>query len=147
MEEEWGRSRRTQNWELREGWKAAYAFEDREWLPQDFVPLSFNQSVNPRSMFVKTLVLTRVVLSGDGGEAIGQVTLVGKEFSRRLKVDDGEGGWMVEKEVLRVCENEEERVEGLERWFGVALRMDERRGIKGLPSALGERGLEFDRGR
>ena len=132
---------------VEEGWKAAYAFEDREWLPQDFVPLSFNQSVNPRSMFVKTLVLTKCVLSEDGKEVRGQVTLVGKEFSRRLKVGDGEGGWMVEKEVLRVCENEEERVEGLERWFGVVLRMDERRGIKGLPSALGERGLEFDRGR
>ena len=126
-------------------WKAAYAFEDSEWLPQDFGPLCFNQSVNPRSMFVKTLILTRVVLSEDGSEAVGQVTLVGKEFTRRMKVvGAGVGSWTVEKEVLRVCETEEERVEGLERWFGVVLTADERRGIKGLPSALRERGLSFD---
>ena len=118
-------------------WKAAYAFEDREWLPHDFAPLNFSQSMNPRSMFVKTVVLTRVVLSEDGGEAVGQVTCVGGEISRRMRVGHkGEVGWRVEKEVLRVCESEEERVEGLERWFGVVLRQDERRGIKGLASEI-----------
>lgn len=84
-------------------------------------------------MFVKTLIVTKPVLSEDGAKALGQITLVNEVFSRRM-LNSEEG--TVEKEVLRECKTEEERTEGLEEWFGIVLRDDEKKGIRGLVSEI-----------
>jgi arylamine N-acetyltransferase len=118
-----------------DGWKPAYCFDDKEWLPQDFEPISFSKSTNPKSMFVQTLMLSKPLLSEDGSQAIGQVTLVGSTITRRMLRTDKES-WTVEKEELRNCKSEEERIDGLERWFGVQLRDHEKRSIVGLASHI-----------
>ena len=118
-----------------EGWKPAYCFEDKEWLPQDFEPITFAKSKDPKSMFVQTLMLSKPLLSEDGSHAIGQVTLVGCMITRRMLRSEKES-WTVEKEELRNCKSEEERIDGLQRWFGVKLRDEEKRGIVGLVSHI-----------
>lgn len=116
-----------------DGWNGAYAFGEGEWNPQDFNALNFNQSTNPRSWFVKMLIVTQPILSDDGQRSLGQLTLVNGEFSRRML---NKKTATIDKEILRDCSTEEERVEGLEKWFGIILRDDERNGIKGLVSEI-----------
>jgi hypothetical protein len=63
------------------------------------------------------------------------VTLVGGMITRRMLRTEKES-WTVEKEELRNCNSEEERIDGLQRWFDVKLRDEEKRGIIGLMSHI-----------
>lgn len=70
-------------------------------------------------MAVKTLL--------EEGEVVGTVILVGGEVKRRVRG---------KSEVLKVCKMERERVEALERWFGIDSGQEEVRGIKGMVTEL-----------
>lgn len=48
--------------------------------------------------------------------------------------EEEKGEW--KKETLVECKSEVERWEALEKWFGIVLGEEERRGIKGLVSEL-----------
>jgi hypothetical protein len=59
--------------------------------------------------------------------------LMGGKFERRVGANP--------KEVLLEAKDEQERIEGLEKWFGVKLRDEEKRGILGTVTELMERDL------
>lgn len=117
------------------GWRAAYCFMDMEWLPQDFEIINFRMCRDPKSMFVQNLILTKPLLDENAETCVGQLNLVKNEVSRRIYDDKGRP---MEKEVLVKCTSEAERVKALEEWFGVVLRPEEARAIKGLPSEIRE---------
>ena len=114
------------------GWRPAYCFSDIEWLPADFEVLNYRMCRDPKSMFVQMLIMTRPILDEAGTRSVGQLTLVGNELSRTMTRDDGSH----EKEILVKCATEQERVDALEKWFGIELTPGEVRGITGLSSQI-----------
>jgi arylamine N-acetyltransferase len=116
-----------------QGWRPAYCFADTEWLPQDFEIINYRMCRDRKSLFVKNLIMTRPILDEAGEKCVGQVSLVKEEVSRTRLGDDGKS---VEKILLVKCESEADRIRALEEYFDVALRADEVRGIRGLPSEI-----------
>ena len=104
-------------------WRPAYCFSEQEWLPQDFEIMNYRTSHDPRSMFTYRILVTKTILNDSGDSAVGQLTLVGDEATRRM---GGKG----DKEILRKCKSEHDRVDALERWFGMKLTPEEVAGIR-----------------
>lgn len=109
------------------GWSSQYCFSELEFLPEDFAVMSYQISQSRTSWFLQMLVLTKLILNEDRTAAIGTLTIMKEEVKERL-----EG----KSTVLLVCENEKERVQALDTYFGVKLNADEARGIQGLPSEI-----------
>lgn len=115
-------------------WSDQYCFTEVEWLPQDFDIINYRTSHDPESWFVYALTVTRLLLDdndggeGRGQEAIGTVTLTGDTVKRRLGPN--------ESETLQVCRSETERVEMLQKWFGIKLNESEIRGIRGISTEI-----------
>ncbi|KAL5358423.1 arylamine N-acetyltransferase 5 [Aspergillus floccosus] len=107
-------------------WTDAYAFTESEWLEADYAAVERGLRANKRAWFLFRVVAFRVLLDEDGVPE-GWVLLWhdGVRWVKRGKV--------VERRVLG---GEEERVEVLERVFGIALSEEERREIVGMVSAL-----------
>lgn len=116
-----------------EGWLPMYCFAETEFGPMDYEVMNFFTSCHPTSFFAHLVLCCRGV---EGEEREGEKTvggmlmLVGAEVTRRV------GG---KKERLMVCETEAERVEALEKWFGVRLTEEERAGVKGREVELGKK--------
>jgi len=130
-------------------WEAQYAFTETEFLPADFAMMNYYTSTSPQMWFTYRIVCTRYLLYADDGDIsspydsktessvglpamvdrkiVGQVSLVGGVVKRRI-------GETIE--VMEVCKTEAERVKALEKWFGIRLTAEERRGIKGLSTEL-----------
>ncbi|RMZ77289.1 hypothetical protein DV737_g4460, partial [Chaetothyriales sp. CBS 132003] len=95
-----------------------------EWLPQDFEIINYRTSRDPTSMFTYRLLATKPILSDEGDDVLGVYILVNDEISKR-------SGKYGNKETLRKCKSEEDRVEALARWFDIKLTTGEVAGIKG----------------
>jgi arylamine N-acetyltransferase len=108
-------------------WIPQYCFSELEFLPQDFMVMNHHVSQSRTSWFTQTLVFTKLLLDHHREMAVGNLTLSGTELKRRLN------GY---SETLVTCKTEEERVQVLERYFDAKLRLDEIRGIRGLPSEI-----------
>ena len=106
-------------------WSAAYCFVELEFLPQDYSIMNFWTSQSKSVFFTHTIVSVKMIMEGEA--VIGQYIMFGAEVKRKIKG---------ESETLVSCKNEGERVNALEKWFGLILTEDERRGIKGLVTEL-----------
>jgi arylamine N-acetyltransferase len=115
-------------------WQGCYCFDTLEWLPADFVPISYQVSQSRNSFFTYRLMLLKILLDEETkSKASGTLILMGGKFERRMGANP--------KEVLLEAKDERERVQGLEKWFGVKLRDEEKRGIQGTVTELIERDL------
>lgn len=99
-----------------------YAFTELEFLPQDYEMMSYFTSTNPACFFTYTLVCTKMLLDPTATKVIGDVTMVNGTVRRNVGK---------EREVLKVCATEEERVDALREIFGVELTDEEREGLRG----------------
>ena len=106
-------------------WIPQYCFTETEFLPQDYEIMNFWTSQSRTSFFTYRVVVVKMIM--EGKKVVGTVTLSGEEIKRRIRG---------ESEMLRICKSEEERAEALDRWFGIRLTADERRGIVGMVSEL-----------
>ncbi|KAI9743880.1 MAG: N-terminal acetyltransferase [Claussenomyces sp. TS43310] len=106
-------------------WLPAYCFGETEFTPSDFAVMNHFTSTSPTSWFTYIVLCVKMIM--DEGELVGDVTLVKSEINRRI--------WGKSVTVAK-CENEEQRIEALEEWFGISLTAEEKNGIKGLPSEL-----------
>lgn len=106
-------------------WKEQYCFMDIEFFPSDFEVMNLSTMTSPRSIFVKTVVASIVLLAAEG-EPCGKATL--NHDYLRIR-------WNGEDKVTKL-ETEEERVAALERHFGIRLSTKEKAAIRGLPSEL-----------
>lgn len=87
--------------------------------------INYYTSTSRTVFFTYAIVVVKMIMEGE--EVVGQVILSGGEVKRRIKGVT---------EHLVTCRGEGERVDALERWFGVRLTGEERRGIKGTVTEL-----------
>lgn len=109
-------------------WMTNYCFTELEFLPGDFENMSFKTSQARTSFFTYRVVCVKMLLDEKGEEIIGTIALMGTELKRKT------GG---EVEKLATFENESQRVDALDKWFGIRLRDDEKAGIRRMVSAIG----------
>ena len=107
-------------------WIPTYCFSEMEYLPSDFEVINHFITTHPSSFWLRVVVVMKRVMD-ERGEITGEVSLVGKEVKRRI------GG---KSEVIATVESEEGRVKALEKYLGIRLTEAERRGIRGLQTAL-----------
>ena len=107
-------------------WTPAYCFSEMEFLPSDFAVINHFITTHPSSFWLRIMVATKRMMD-ERGEMVGEVTLLGKEVKKRF------GG---KTEIVATLESEEERIDALDRYLGITLTDAERRGIKGLQTAL-----------
>lgn len=108
-------------------WTEGYAFTETEFFAADFEVMNLATSTVPTGFFVQAVLCVKVLLDAEKGEPEGHVILLNGRLSRRIRG---------QTEVLEELESEDQRVAALQRWFGIALSEDQRRGIVSLPSEL-----------
>ena len=106
-------------------WKTCYCFTETEFLAQDFEVMSWYVNTSPASWFTTTVVAVRMMLESD--EIVGKVMLWGPEVKQNT------GG---RTQLLMTCQTEEERIEVLEKRFGIVLNREEKEGIRGTVVGL-----------
>lgn len=106
-------------------WLPAYCFGEMEFLPNDFVMMNHFTSTSRTSWFTYMVICMKMVM--ENNELVGDVTMAGPELKRRI------GG---QNTTLAILESEEQRIEALEKYFGIKLSAEERNGIRGMSSAL-----------
>lgn len=109
------------NWE-----PCKYAFTEFEFLPQDFAAISEHMSMNRRTFFTQIVVVERKVLD-EQNELVGKTTFDGAKMKRWTK------GTLTQKIVFA---SEQERVDALERYWGITLGAVEKEGIRGIVSEI-----------
>lgn len=106
-------------------WLSIYCFTELEFLPQDYQVMNFYTSQSRTSWFTYRIACVKMIM--EKGKLVGTVMLVGGDVKRRIKGHT---------EHLETCENEQERVKALEKYFDIKLGPDEIGGIKGMVTAL-----------
>ncbi|KAK4545854.1 hypothetical protein LTR36_002418 [Oleoguttula mirabilis] len=104
-----------------EQWIPSYCFTETEFLPQDYEMMSWFTSTSPKSFFTYSVLCTKMLMDEAGEKIVGDVTLFRDRIARTV------GG---QREVVRECNTEQERVDALKEIFGVDLTPEEREGIK-----------------
>lgn len=111
------------------GWTPCYCFPKAvEFLPADFEVMNYYTSTNRKVLFTYVVLAVKMILSDDGEEVVGETILLGNNVERRIRGT---------KEDLGKLRGEEQRVEALEKEFGIRLSEMQRSGISGMVSAIG----------
>lgn len=106
-------------------WRTAYCFTELEFLPRDYGVMNYYTSTCRTVFFTYAIIVVKLVMEGE--EIAGEIILTDSEVKRRIRG---------QTEHLMSCKSETERVEALERWFGLRLTGEERRGIRGTVTEL-----------
>lgn len=106
-------------------WTFAYCFTELEFLPQDYEVMNLMTSTNRKSFFTYRVMCVKTILEDE--EVVGTLILFENEIKRQVKG---------QTEILMTCETEQQRVEGLKKWFGISLTDDEQQGILGTVTQL-----------
>jgi len=115
-------------------WNAFYAFPLVEFLEADFNILNWYTGSNPESFQTFTpLVIKFLRRRKVGGAEEDEVEVHGKRMLVNGVVKENLGG---KTYVLQECKSEEERLEALEKWFGITFTQEEKEGIRGHVSEL-----------
>ncbi|KAF6794172.1 arylamine n-acetyltransferase 1 [Colletotrichum sojae] len=102
-------------------------FTEMEFFPEDFEIMNLATFTRPTSYFVKTVLAMRTILDPETRKAVGTLVLHKDEVKR--KIGD-------KLELLETLKTEPDRVAALAKYFGIVLRPEEQRAIKGLPTEL-----------
>jgi len=108
-------------------WKPLYSFGMTEFYPKDFGVMNYATSTRKGCIFTQKIIVARMLLDEDGGDIVGTVLLDGARFKRRIGS---------ETEEVKICESDDERVDGLRDLFGIDLSEREVEGIKGTVTEL-----------
>ena len=113
----------------REGdkWTPTYAFSEVEFFPADYEVMNWYVTTHRRSWFTYQILVGRMILNEDQDEVIGDLTLFERTLKKRIH---GENQMQIE------CRSEGDRVDLLERYFGLELTTPEQEGINGTMSAI-----------
>lgn len=106
-------------------WIDGYSFTETEYLPQDFKMMSFFTSTSRISWFTYRVVCVKYLMMNE--ELVGEIKLYENEVRRRING---------ESELLATLTTEEERVQALDKYFGVKLSEPEVLGIEGTTTQL-----------
>jgi arylamine N-acetyltransferase len=103
-----------------------YCFTELEFLPNDYTIMNYYTSTSRHIFFTKTIVAEKKLWGGDG-ELVGNLILGDNNIKWRVHGEK-------EKEIQ--FESETDRLNALEKYFGIRFGQAERDGIRGLPSEL-----------
>jgi len=101
-------------------WIPTYCFTETEFLPQDYEMMSLFTSTSRKSFFTYSVLCTKMLLDGAGEKIVGDLTMFGNGIRKTV------GG---QRETVKECTTEGERVEALKEFFGVGLTEEEEKGI------------------
>jgi arylamine N-acetyltransferase len=110
-----------------EPWTDGYSFIEVEFFPEDYEVMNLSTMSAPQSFFVQVVLCVKTLLNDDSKDAEGVLIMFKNEVKRRI-------GGMVE--VVETLRSELDRVRALEKWFGIVLTEEERKGIIGLVTEL-----------
>ncbi|ROT38382.1 acetyltransferase-like protein [Sodiomyces alkalinus F11] len=102
--------------------KPQYCFVDVELFPADYEVMNFSTMTARTSLFVQYVLAVRAVLDEEKNEVIGLVTLFGDSLKKRVRD---------KVELEEKLGSEAQRIEALEKWFGLVLSEKEKSAIKG----------------
>lgn len=108
-------------------WTVAYCFLLLEFFEEDFKLGNFYTSTSKDVIFAQYLLAAKIILKD--GVPVARLNMFGGTF--KLKTADG-------VEILQECKTEQERIDGLERYFGIKLTKEEIEAVKGRVVALPE---------
>jgi arylamine N-acetyltransferase len=108
-------------------WIDAYCFTEIEFFPEDYEVMNLSTMVLPQSFFTQTVLCVKPLLNAESGNLVGVLYLHQDEVRRRV----GEETCLVEK-----LKTEEERIKALEKFFGIVMTEEEKRGIRYLATEL-----------
>ncbi|KAJ5116563.1 arylamine N-acetyltransferase 1 [Penicillium angulare] len=106
-------------------WKSAYAFYEIQFFRSDFEIMNLYTSRSPSCFLTSKLLAIKFLRAEE--DVFGKVILEGEKFKNNL----GGKNWL-----MKTCQTEQERVEGLHEHFGISLTEEERAGILDKKSAL-----------
>jgi arylamine N-acetyltransferase len=112
-----------------------YCFTELEFLPQDYEIMKIG-SMSRKSWFTYRVVCVRTILeeTSDGREdVVGALILSNNTLKRRIRG---------KSEQMAVFKNEHQRIDALKEWFGIEMLEEERGGIRGMVTDLGD-GIDF----
>jgi arylamine N-acetyltransferase len=110
-------------------WFEAYAFSELEFFPEDFEVMNYSTMTSRLSFFTQRVVAVKGILCPEKNEIQGVLSLDNNQIKKRIHWE------LVESEIFTT---ENERIGGLEKWFGIRLNAKEKIGIKYLVSELPE---------
>lgn len=108
-------------------WVEAYCFTETEYFDTDFEAMNLYPMTSPKSFFTQHVVAHRFLVDEETKELIGFVALFGNRIKKNIRGKET---------VMRTFQDEEERIETIDRWFRIRLSTDERQAIKGYTSEL-----------
>lgn len=111
-------------------WNSFYAFNDTECLEMDFKAINYWTSQGP-TFQQTTVIIVKFLLDHD--EMTGDSQVTGKLMLVNGIIKRNMGG---KTEVVEVCETEVERIQALEKWFGITLIGEEVAGIRNTVTEL-----------
>ena len=125
-------------------WNSFYAFPGVEFTEADFKVMnwytgSYEESFQTYTVLIVKFLRRKRGVGGAGGEGEKgygeeeEQEIYGKRMLVGGVVKENTGG---KTRIVQECRTEEERVEALERWFGMRLSEEERRGIVGHVTEL-----------
>ncbi|KAE8451550.1 hypothetical protein EG329_003623 [Mollisiaceae sp. DMI_Dod_QoI] len=109
-----------------EEWDDMYCFTDIEFTPMDVGVMNWKTTRDVRGSFFNHLIIC-VRNQMEGEDVVGTVIMTDEKVKSRVRGKN---------ETLKVCKNELDRWEALEKYFGIVLGEQERMGIKGLSTEL-----------
>jgi arylamine N-acetyltransferase len=107
-------------------WEIKYCYTELEFQPCDYNIMNYYTSTSHKTFFTRTILVDKKILE-DNGEYAGSLILSGNTMKWRIH-------GVKEKEIE--FETEVERLEALEKYFGIKFGEAERDGISGLASQL-----------
>ena len=101
-------------------WIPTYCFTETEFLPQDYQMMSWFTSTHPTSFFTRSLNSMRMMMDDAQEKIIGNIMLFESKITKSIGAD---------REVVKECATEDERVGALKELFEIDLTEEERNGI------------------
>lgn len=101
-------------------WIPTYCFTETEFLPQDYEVMSWFTSTHGNSFFTRYVTATRMVMDAQQEKIVGSVTL----FKDTIRESIGD-----QRQVIKECRTEEERLHSLKEFYDIELNAQERDGI------------------
>lgn len=117
-------------YEHREGaesdWNLTYCFTELEFLPNDYAVMNYNTSTNIKTFFTRIAMAVNTILD-EKGDFKGSLILFGNSIKWRTH-------GVKEKEIE--FKSEQDRLDALEKYFGIKFTQTERDSIRGYPSEI-----------
>lgn len=126
-------------------WVPQYCFSELEFLPEDIRGMNFQPWLDPSTFFTHKVVCVRFTTDREKQDAPprspGEVEMEG-EIDGSLSLNQDVLKWRRKGEKVMELhfESEEDRVQALEKYFGIKLSDEDAESINGTAAAIGARG-------